>query len=157
MVKKHLRQQNEIYRKKHGCKLHTSGIIAAGGKLLVESSSMPQEQKEYAKLGIDCLAELIKRFNVPPQVSFSVMGYSLDQIYVLKVAAKECKLTKVILFPCPVNGLFVPCLKMEGGDLPAFYHAAGLTPPQNININATETERAELIRRYGVIVYSGEN
>ena len=46
---------------------------------------------------------------------------------------------------------------MEGGDLPAFYHAAGLTPPQNIDINANETEQAELIRRYGVIVYSGEN
>lgn len=132
-------------------------VVAAWGKLLVESSSMPQEQKEYAKLGVDCLAELIKQFNVPPQVSFSVMGYSLDQLYALKVAAKECKLTKVILFPCPVNGLFVPCLKMEGGDLPTFYHAAGLTPPQNININATETERAELIRRYGVIVYSSED
>ena len=95
-------------------------LLADGSKLFVENSSMPQNQKELAKFGVDCLTELIKRFNVPPQVNFSVMGFSLDQIYALKAAAKECKLTRVTLFPCPVNGVLVPCLKMEGGDISAF-------------------------------------
>ena len=83
-------------------------LLADGSKLFVENSSMPQNQKELAKFGVDCLTELIKRFNVPPQVNFSMMGFSLDQIYALKAAAKEC------------NALSVPrqrsaCTMLENG------------------------------------------
>ena len=45
-------------------------LLADGSKLFVENSSMPQNQKELAKFGVDCLTKLIKRFNVPPQVNF---------------------------------------------------------------------------------------
>lgn len=134
-------------------------LLADVSKLLVENSSMPQNQKELAKFGIDCTTELIKRFHVPTQGSFSVMGLSLNQLYALKAAAKECKLTKAILFPCPVNGVLVPCLKIEGGDIPAFYNASRLTSLKNTNmrVNASESEQNELIRQYGVVVYSSEH
>ena len=133
-------------------------LIADGTKLLIDNSSMLQNQKEYLRLGVECAAELIKQFNVPPRVNFSVMGFSLDQIYALKVAAKEFKLAKVILFPCPVNGVIIPCLKMEGGDIPAFYNAMGLSSLENMNmkVNANEGEQNELIRQYGVAIYSGD-
>ena len=145
-------------------------LLADGSKLFVENSSMPQNQKELAKFGVDCLTELIKRFNdsqdrivvkrfnVPPQVNFSVMGFSLDQIYALKAAAKECKLTRVTLFPCPVNGVLVPCLKMEGGDISAFCNATGLPSLEamNMKVNANESEQNELIQKYGVVIYSSE-
>ena len=102
--------------------------------------------------------ELIKRFNVPPQVNFSMMGFSLDQIYALKAAAKECKLTRVTLFPCPVNGVLVPCLKMEGGDISAFCNTTGLPSLEamNMKVNANESEQNALIQKYGVVIYSSE-
>lgn len=133
-------------------------LIADGTKLLIDNSSMPQNQKEYLRLGIDCAAELIKQFSVPPQVNFSVMGFSLDQIYALKVAAKESKLTRVTLFPCPVNGVLQPCLKMEGGDIAAFCNAMGLSllEDMNMQVYANASEQNELIRQYGVVIYSGD-
>ena len=133
-------------------------LLADGSTLFVENSSMPQNQKELAKFGVDCLTELIKRFNVPPQVNFSMMGFSLDQIYALKAAAKECKLTRVTLFPCTVNGVLVPCLKMEGGDISAFSNTTGLPSLEamNMKVNANESEQNALIQKYGVVIYSSE-
>lgn len=131
-------------------------LIADGSKLLVENSSMPKNRKEYVKIGIDYAAALIKRFGTPSQVNFSVMGFSPDQLYKLKTAAKEYKLTEVILFPCPVNGVFVACLRMKGGDILTFLNAVGLKSLEDVNVNASEIEQNELIQRYGVVVYSSE-
>lgn len=131
-------------------------LIAVGTKLAVENSSLPRSQKEYAKLGIDCTTELIKQFTMSPQVSFSVMGFSPDQLHALKAAAAEHRLNRVILFPCSVNGVLVPCLNMESGDIPAFCNAIGLKSPANINITASENVQKELMRQYGVVIYLRE-
>lgn len=41
--------------------LYTTRPYADGTKLLIDNSSMPQNQKEHLRLGINCAAELLKQ------------------------------------------------------------------------------------------------
>ena len=128
-------------------------LIALGGKLSVEASSLDRLSKEGMKTGIDHVADMIKSIQLSQQNAFSVMGLSLSNIRTVKIAAETYGLTQVTLFPCPVNNAVIPCLKMEGGDAPAFCKALGLPIFEQANINANELEQESLIEQYGVVVY----
>ena len=81
------------------------------------------------------------------------MGFSLDEISAIKAAARECGLAQVTLFPCPVNGIPTPCLKMTGGDISSFSRAIGLPSLEQANVNADEAQQEALMNQYGVILY----
>lgn len=132
-------------------------LMAFGGKLAVESTSLNRWQKEGAKFGIDILAEMTKSAQQPTKDNFSVMGLSLSQIQFVKSAAEKHNLDRVTIFPCPVNGVVIPCLKMEGGNVEAFCATIGTPLLQKSSVNADESEQATLIEQFGAILYQRRN
>lgn len=128
-------------------------LAAIGGKLSVESTSLDRSIKEGIKLGFDLFADKARRTQISQQNNFSVMGFSLNDIYTIKIAAQKHNLNRVVIFPCPVNGLFISCIKMEGGDIPAFCQTLGQTLLDKSAINADEATQEQLIEQYGVILY----
>lgn len=99
-------------------------FIALSAKLGIESTSMNWWGKQGLNALIDCEAANAKRQLVQQQ-NFTVMGLSLDAVKSIKIAAQKHGLERVVLFPCPVNGIIIPCFKMEGGDIAAFCQAIG--------------------------------
>lgn len=101
---------------------------------------------------IDCEAADVKRQLVQQQ-NFTVMGLSLNAVNSIKVAAQKHGLDRVMLFPCPVNGIIVPCFKMEGGNIAAFCQEIGQPLLEKSAVNASDTEQESLAQEYGVILY----
>ena len=129
------------------------GLVVGMSKLAVESSNLDWLTKEKMKTGIDCAADIIKQVQKSQESIFSVMGFSLDEISAIKAAAQECGLAQVTLFPCPVNGIPTPCLKMTGGDISSFSRAIGLPSLEQASVNADEAQQEALMNQYGVILY----
>lgn len=132
-------------------------LAAIGGKLSVESTSLDRSTKERIKSGFDFLADIAKHTQISHQSSFSVMGFPLNAIYTIKIAAQMHNLNRVVIFPCPVNGVFISCIKMEGGNIPAFCQTLGQTLLDKSAINADEATQERLIEQYGVILYQKES
>ena len=128
-------------------------LMALSGKLAVESTSWNRLQKEGLKAGIDILAEVMKSTRVTEENKFSVMGLSIYQIRFVKDAAKLYGLDRVIIFPCPINSVLMPCLKMEGGDIAGFQKMLGVSPLKRESITTSESNLPTLIDQYGVILY----
>lgn len=128
-------------------------LMAFGGKLVVESTSWNRLQKEGLKASIDVLAEVMKSTRVTEENEFSVMGLSIYQIRFVKDAAKLYGLDRVIIFPCPINSVLTPCLKMEGGDIAGFRKMLGVPPLRSEDITTSESNLPTLIEQYGVILY----
>lgn len=128
-------------------------LMALSGKLAVESTSWNRLQKEGLKAGIDILAEVMKSTRVTEENKFSVMGLSIYQIRFVKDAAKLYGLDRVIIFPCPINSVLTPCLKMEGGDITGFQKMLGVSPLKRESITTSESNVPTLIEQYGVILY----
>ena len=128
-------------------------LMALGGKLVVESTSWNRLQKEGLKASIDVLAEVMKSTRVTEENEFSVMGLSIYQIRFVKEAAKLYGLDRVIIFPCPINSVLMPCLNMEGGDITGFQKMLGVSPLKRESITTSESNLPALIEQYGVILY----
>lgn len=127
-------------------------IIALSAKLGIESTSMNPWGKEGLKALIEQEATSAKKQLVQQQ-DFTVMGLPLNAVNAIKIAAQKHGLDRVVLFPCPVNGIIIRCFKMEGGDIAAFCQAIGQPLLKKSDINASETEQERLIHEYGVILY----
>lgn len=128
-------------------------LMAFSGKLVVESTSWNRLQKEGLKAGIDILADVMKDTRVTEETTFSVMGLSVYQIRFVKEAATVYDLDRVIIFPCPINSVLTPCLKMEGGDITGFQKMFGVPPLKRESITTSESNLPTLIEQYGVILY----
>lgn len=132
-------------------------FLADSGKLIVEGSSLSRDQKETAKLQIDCVADLIDCLQKASAVrsSMNIPQYmlSLDYLYTIKQTAKKCGLTKLILFPCLVDGQILYCYRMYGGDLSAFCRALEIKRFDDANLTMSEDVQEDLIEKYGVILY----
>lgn len=128
-------------------------LMALSGKLAVESTSWNRLQKEGLKAGIDILAEVMKSTRVTEENKFSVMGLSIYQIRFVKDAAKLYGLDRVIIFPCPINSVLTPCLKMEGSDITGFQKMLGVPPLRSKDITTSESNIPTLIEQYGVVLY----
>lgn len=135
----------------------TIDLMAFGGKLAVESTSMKPWPKEGIKLGIDIVANMLKDVQLHSAATFSVMGLSLEQIQFVKLAAKKHDLDRIVVFPCPVNGLIIPCIRMEGGNVAAFCKMVGTSVFPKASINVEESEQNTLIEQYGIILYQKRN
>lgn len=127
-------------------------LIALSAKLGIESTSMNWWGKQGLNALIDSEAANAKRRLVQQQ-DFTVMGLPLNAVNAIKIAAQKHGLDRVVLFPCPVNGIIIRCFKMEGGDIAAFCQAIGQPLLKKSDINASETEQERLIHEYGVILY----
>lgn len=132
-------------------------FLADSGKLIVEGSSLSRDQKETAKLQIDCVADLIdclqKASAVRSSMNIPQYTLSLDYLYTIKQTAKKCGLTKLILFPCLVDGQILYCYRMYGGDLSAFCRALEIKRFDDANLTMSEDVQEDLIEKYGVILY----
>ncbi len=128
-------------------------IMALGGKLAVESTSMDRFSKDGVKFCIDILADMAKSTQVSNRELFTVMGFTPEQVCFVKRAAQKHGLSRVIVFPCRINGAVIPCLHMEGGNVDDFRKEIGVSVfPQN-SIGVGESELRSLIDMYGVILY----
>lgn len=128
-------------------------LAAFTGKLAIESMSLDPIYREGLKFGIDMVADMVKESQNNVKNIFSVMGYSLEQIYQVKIAAEKHGLEQIVLFPCRINGVFIPCFKMDGGDIVGFGKELEIPLLQDENVIPSEPEIAALIERYGVILY----
>lgn len=128
-------------------------LAAIGGKLSVESTSLDHSTKEGIKLGFDLLADIAKHTQISQQSNFSVMRFSLNAINTIKIAAQKHDLDRVVVFPCPVSGTVILCVKMDGGDIPAFCQTLGQTLLDKSAISTDEATQEQLIEQYGVILY----
>ena len=139
--------------------MNNNGIsfFADSGKLIVEGSSLSRDQKEAAKLQIDCVADLIDYLQKASAArsSMNIPQYtlSLDYLYTIKQTAKNCGLTKLILFPCPVDGQLLHGYRMYGGDLSAFCRTLEIKRFDDANLTMSEDLQEELIEKYGIILY----
>lgn len=127
-------------------------IIALSAKLGIESTSMNPWGKEGLKALIEHEATNAKKQLVQQQ-DFTVMGLPLNAVNAIKIAAQRHGLDRVVLFPCPVNGVIIPCFQMEGGNIAAFCQTIGQPLLEKYSVNASESEQKSLIQEYGVILY----
>lgn len=127
-------------------------IIALSAKLGIESTSMNPWGKEGLKALIEHEATNAKKQLVQQQ-DFTVMGLPLNAVNAIKIAAQKYGLERVVLFPCPVNGIIIRCFQMKGGDIAAFCQAIGQPLLEKSSVNASESEQESLIQEYGVILY----
>lgn len=130
----------------------TIDLIALSGKLGIEATSMNRFAKEGLKALIDCEASNTKN-QLYLQQNFTVMGLPLNCINIIKSAAQQCGLDKVVLFPCPVNGTIIPCFSMEGENTVAFCQMIGQPMIKKTDVDINESELENLINGYGVILY----
>lgn len=130
----------------------TIDLIALSGKIGIESTSMNRFAKEGLKALIDCQASNTKN-QLFLQQNFTVMGLSLNDVNIIKSAARQYGLDKVILFPCSVNGTIIPCFKMEGGDIVAFCQMIGQPMLKKSDVDINEDKLESLINECGVILY----
>lgn len=130
----------------------TIDLITLSGKLGIEATSMNRFAKEGLKALIDCEASNTKN-QLYLQQNFTVMGLPLNCINIIKSAAQQCGLDKVVLFPCPVNGTIIPCFKMNGGDIVGFCQMIGQPILKKSDVDVNEDEMESIINEYGVILY----
>ncbi len=130
----------------------TIDLIALSGKVGIESTSMNRLAKEGLKTLIDCEASNVKK-QLFLQQNFTVMGLPLNGVNIIKSAAQQCDLDKVVLFPCSINGTVIPCFKMYGKDIATFCQIIGLPLLKKSDVDVNEGELESLIKEYGVILY----
>lgn len=117
--------------------------IAHTTKLLLDFSHMEERKKEYAKLGIDVLAELLKL-----EVNTRKTG-----ILRIQEAARFYNLDRVVAFPCVVQGEFRILLSMYGGSIPSFCQYLGIPLLSENGVQLNPIYISEMERQYGVILY----
>ena len=122
-------------------------FLANAGKCLFELLSMPRSEKDAFQSAIDLGAELLKLVN-------SIEKAKLEQF---QASADRFGLERVILFPYPTQGGWLPLFRIYGGDIPSFCHAVGI---QLLTENDTATVSGctkKLEERYGIPIYMRNN
>ena len=117
--------------------------IAHTTKLLLDLSHMEERKKEYAKFGIDVLAELLKL-----EVNTRKSG-----IMRIQEAARFYNLDRVVAFPCAVRGENMVFLRMYGGAIPAFCQHMNIPLFSESDVPANPIYISEMERQYGVVLY----
>lgn len=133
--------------------INSASLGALAGKLAVESTSLPLLAKESIKSGFDLIADISKQAQLKPQNDFTTMGLSLRAVQTIKAAAKEFDLDRITVYPCIVNGLWTPCLRIDGNNFASFCRHVGIIPLNGSNTSLSLSEQNELFEQYGVIIY----
>ena len=117
--------------------------IAHTTKLMLDLFHMEERKKEYTKLGIDALAELLKL-----EVNSRKSG-----IMRIQEAARFYNLDRVIAFPCVVRGENMVFLRMYGGSIPAFCQYLNIPLLSESDVPTNPIYISEMERQYGVVLY----
>ena len=117
--------------------------IAHTTKLLLDLSHMEERKKEYAKFGIDVLAELLKQ-----EVNSRKSG-----IMRIQEAARFHNLDRVVAFPCVVQGETRVLLRMYGGAIPAFCQHLSIPLLSKNGVQLNPIYISEMEQQYGVVLY----
>lgn len=112
-------------------------------KLLLDLSHMEERKKEYTKLGIDVLAELLKQ-----EVNSRKSG-----IMRIQEAARFYNLDRVVAFPCVVQGESRILLRMYGGSIPSFCQYLGIPLLAEKSVQLNPIYISEMERQYGIVLY----
>ena len=134
---------------------NTNGIetLALIGKSIVESSSMDRNNKEWAKLGIEGFELFLKSLRSSENQEQASVGSAFEQIRLIKEAARQCSVKRVVAFPINDNGQIKTLFRLYEGNWDEFCNRLGLTRMDG-RFNAKESaELVELERQYGIILY----
>lgn len=117
--------------------------IAHTTKLLLDLSHMEERKKEYTKLGIDVLAELLKL-----EVNSRKSG-----IIRIQEAARLYNLDRVVAFPCVIQGETKVLLRMYGGSILPFCQSLNIHLFSENSVQLNQIYIAQMERQYGVVLY----
>ena len=117
--------------------------LAHTTKRLLDFSHMEERKKEYAKFGIDVLAELLK---------LEVKSRRPD-IVRIQGAARFYNLDRVVAFPCVVQGETRVFLRMYGGAIPAFCQHLNIPLLSEGDVPENPIYISEMERQHGVVLY----
>ena len=117
--------------------------LAHTTKLLLDLSHMEERRKEYTKLGVDVLAEILKL-----EVNSRKSG-----IVRIQEAARTYNLDCVVAFPCVVHGEPQVLLKMYGGTIPSFCQHLKIPMLSENGVQLNPIYISEMERQYGVVLY----
>ena len=117
--------------------------IAHTTKLLLDLSRMEERKKEYTKLGIDVLAELLKL-----EVNSRKSG-----IIRIQEAARLYNLDRVVAFPCVIQGETKVLLRMYGGSILSFCQNLNIPLFSENSVQLNQIYIAQMERQYGVVLY----
>lgn len=120
--------------------------IAHTSKLLLDLSHMEERKKEYAKFGIDVLAELLKL-----EVNSRKSG-----IMHIQETARFYNLDRVVAFPCVVQGESTVLLRMYGGSISAFCQHLKIPLFSEVDVQLNPIYTTQMEQQYGVVLYERE-
>ncbi len=117
--------------------------IAHTTKLLLDFAHMEERKKEYTKLGIDILAELLKL-----EANSRKSG-----IMRIQEAARFYNLDRVVAFPCVVQGEPQVLLRMYGGSIQSFCQNLKIPLLSENGVQLNPIYISEMERQHGVVLY----
>ena len=120
--------------------------LANTTKLLIDISKMEERKKEYAKFGIDVVAELLKL-----EVNSRTPG-----IVYIQEAARLYNLDRVVAFPCVVRGGSTVLLRMYGGSIQAFCQHLKIHLFSEVDVQLNPIYMTQMELQYGVVLYERE-
>lgn len=127
--------------------------IAAFKKLGIENSGTPRDVKEWEKSRVDCLSSVLKLMQVHPEQNMTVMGLTLEQIKIIKSAAEQYSVEKVVLFPYSDGQSVIPLVRVYGGDKEKFFGYLGWSTMGTNSPAEVASECDSLIKEYGITLY----
>lgn len=117
--------------------------LAHTTKLLLDFSHMEERKKEYAKFGIDVLAELLK---------LEVKSRRPD-IVRIQEAARFYNLDRVVAFPCIIQGENKVLFRMYGGSISAFCQNLNIPMFSENDVQLNPLYISQMEKQYGIVLY----
>ena len=117
--------------------------VTALGKAIIEMTPMDRESKDWVQLGLD-----IAKTAAEPAVN-----KPFPEVVRMQNAAKEYDLERVVVFPCVVEGLRVPVIRMYGGDIAAFCKHLGIILLAESECGASGANIQKLEALCGIEIY----
>lgn len=118
-------------------------FVAHLSKDLVDAFGTDQNTKDYQKLGIDAMAEVLKQCvdrRQAPIVRIQTLAYRYN-------------LDRVILFPCTVNGCDMWFLRMYGGAVSMFCAELGIPLIQGDSLRVNPIYLEMMEQQHGIVLY----
>ena len=117
--------------------------LAHTTKLLLDFSHMEERKKEYAKFGIDVLAELLK---------LEVKSRRPD-IVRIQEAARFYNLDRMVAFPCIIQGENKVLFRMYGGSISAFCQNLNIPMFSENDVQLNPLYISQMEKQYGIVLY----
>ena len=128
-------------------------IAVAIGKIGVEFSNLPRQEKELAKAGIECIHQIIDAM-APNDMNYRVYGLTLREIDYVQKNAQLSGIDKVVVFPVPPhiskNGYLI---RSYGRDTTGFMKRINVVPLMDSIISSNYDLIFNSENKFGVVIY----